>query len=111
MKETWIFQLTAYNCIGYEEARDIMPTALHLILTNNDYFKLMYKAQTYVQSAANKSDEFKLLYCILEIIHPRLGISKGGIHKAIEIPTYYNVEDDSIHTFITRYKNTYYMIK
>ena len=58
----------------------------------------------YIHSAANNSDGFKLLYRILEIIHPRLRISKGGIHKTIEAP-YSDVEDDSIYTFITRYKN------
>ena len=42
---------------------------------------------------------------ILEIIHPQLGISKGGIHKTIEAPMYSYVEDDTIYTFITRYRN------
>ena len=32
-------------------------------------------------------------------------MSKGGIHKTIEAPTYSEVDDDSIYTFITRYKN------
>ena len=83
-----------------------MSTALHLKLTGNDYFKSFPKAQTYIHAAANNSDGFKLLYRILEIIHPRLRISKGSIHKMIKAPTYSDIEDDSVYTFITRYKNS-----
>ena len=104
-KETGVCQLTADNCVGYQQAHDIMSTALHLKLTGNDYFKSFHKAQTYIQAAANNSNGFQLLYRILEIIHPRLRISKGGIHKTIEAPNYNDVNDDSIYTFITRYKN------
>ena len=82
-----------------------MSTALHLKLTGNDYFKSFPKALTYVQAAANNSDGFKLIYRILEIIHPRLRVSKGGVHKTVEAPSYSDVEDGSIYTFMTRYKN------
>ena len=82
-----------------------MATALHMKLTTNDYFKSFPAAQTYVRAASNNSDGFKLLYRILEIIHPQLRASKGGIHKTIKAPTYDDIEDDNIYTFITRYKN------
>ena len=104
-KDTGIFQITAENCINYKEAYDTMATALHMKLTSNDYFKGFLSALTYVQAASNTSNGFKLLYRILEIIHPQLRASKGGIHKTIEPPTYDDITDDSIYTFITRYKN------
>ena len=90
-KEIGICQLTANNCIDYEQTRDIMSAVLYLKLTGNDYFKLFHKAQTYVHEAANNSDRFKLLYRILKINHPQLRISKGRIHKMIETPTYNDI--------------------
>ena len=104
-KTTGVCQLTQSNCIGYEHAKDIMSTALHLKLTGNDYFKSFPKAQTFITAAANSSDGFRLLYRILEIIHPRLRLEKGGLHKTIDPPSYNDIADDSIYTFITRYKN------
>ena len=82
-----------------------MSTALHLKLVENDYFKSFPKAQTFITAAANSSDGFQLLYRILEIIHPRLRLENGGLHKTIDPPSYNDVTDDSIYTFITRYKN------
>ena len=82
-----------------------MYIALHLKLTGNDYFNIFPKPQTYVQAAANKSGGFKLLYRILEIIHPQLGISKVGIHKMIESLWYIDEQFNIIYTFIARYKN------
>ena len=82
-----------------------MSTALHLKLTTNQYFKGFPIAMTYVRAAANNSNGFKLLYRILEIIHPKLRASKGGIHKTIAPPSYDDIEDDNIYTFTTKYKN------
>lgn len=90
-KVTGVCQLTAGNCIGYEQARNIMSRALHLKITGNDYFAKFDKAQTYVNAAGNNIDGFKLLYRILEIIHPRLRISKGGVHKTIVAPSFMDV--------------------
>ena len=104
-KEKGVCQITAENCINFESARDAMSTALHLKLTTNDYFKGFPQAKTYVQAAANNADGFKLLYRIVEIIHPQLRASKGGIHKSIEPPSYNDVNDDSIYTLLNRYKN------
>ena len=47
-KTTGICLLTANNCVGYEQAKDIMSTAIHLKLTWNDYFNNFPKAQTYI---------------------------------------------------------------
>lgn len=104
-KETGVCLLTAENCVGYEQVRDIMSTAFHLKVTSNDYFVKSDKAQTYINASTNNSDIFKLLYGILEIIHPRLRISKSGVYKTIVAPFYTDVEDDNMYTFITRYKN------
>ena len=107
-KETGVCQLTTYNCVGYKRARDIISMSLYLKLTGSNYFKNFPKDQTYVQAAANNSDGFKLLYRILEIIDPQLRISKGGIHKIIEVPSYIDVQDDSIFTLLNT-KNISYM--
>ena len=104
-KETGICQITKENSIGYDAAQETMATALHMKLTTNNYFKEFPAAQTYVRAASNDSDTFKLMYRILEIIHPQLRASKGGIHKTIKAPSYDEIEDDSIYTFINRYKN------
>ena len=104
-RENGVCQITPKNCINFESARDAMSTALHMKLTTNNYFDGFPQAQTYVQAATNNSDGFRLLYRIVEIIHPQLRASKGGIHKSIEAPKYNDVEDDSIYTFINRYKN------
>ena len=71
------YQLIEYNCIGYENAKDIISTALYLKLTGNDYFKSFPKAYTFIIAAANNSNRFRLLYRILEVIHPRLRLEKG----------------------------------
>ena len=104
-KETGTCQLSHTNCIRYKHSYDAMSTALHLKLTTNDYFKGFPQAMTYVHAAHNNSDGFKLLYRILELIHPQLRAEKGGIHKTIEAPNYSDIEDDNIYTFMTRYKN------
>ena len=104
-KETGICQLTPDNCIGYEEAYNTMSTALHIKLTTNNYFDKFQIAQTYINAAANNNDGFKLLYRIVEIIHPQLRAAKGGIHKAITAPSYADIDDDNIYTFMTKYKN------
>ena len=93
------------NHIGYENAKDIMSPALHLKMTRGNYFKPFPKVQTFITAAANSSDGFRLLYRILEIIQPRLWLEKGEHHKTIDPPSYNNIEDYSIYTFITRYKN------
>ena len=89
-----------------------MSTALHMKLTSNTYFEGFPQATAYVQAASNTNDGFKLLYRILGIIHPVLRASKGGIHRSIGAPSYIDINDDSIYTFITRYKNylTYEML-
>ena len=104
-KETGLCQITDDNCIGYKNAYDTMATALHMKLSTEDYFREFPAATTYVNAATNNSDGFKLLYRIVEIIHPRLRVSKGGIHKSIQLPVYADVNDDSIYTYIDRYKN------
>ena len=71
------------NCVGYEQAKDNMSTALHIKLVGSDYFKSFDKAKTYIDSASNSCNGFRLLYRILEIIHPRLRLEKGGLHKTI----------------------------
>jgi len=104
-KEIGVCQPSPENCVGYEQARNMLSTVLCLKLTGNDYFRSFTKAQTYIQSSKNNSDKFKQIYGILEIIHPRLKISKDGTHEVIELPTYNDVSDDSICMFITRYKS------
>ena len=104
-KETGLCLLIDTNCIGYEQVYGIMLTDLHLKLTREDYFKLFLNAMACVKAADNNSGGFKLLYHIVESIHPQLLASKGEVHKVIESPSYDNVEDYSIYTFITRYKN------
>ena len=87
-----------------------MSTALHLKLTTKKYVEGFPQALTYVQAATNNSDGFQLLYRIFEIIHPQLRAEKGGINKSFEAPKYSDIKDDSIYTFISRYKN-YLMYK
>ena len=82
-----------------------MAAALHMKLKTNDYFENFPAAQTDVNTVSNNSDGFKLMYRIVEIIHPQLRASKGGLHKIITNPKYDEIEDGSIYTFITRYKN------
>ena len=82
-----------------------MSTALYLKLTSTDYFKSFPQASAYARAAAGNSNGFQLIYRIIELVHPRLHQAKGGIHKAIPIPTYDEVEDDSIYTFLIKYKN------
>ena len=60
---------------------------------------------TYVRAAFHTSNGFQLVYHILELAHPRLWQAKGGIHKNIPAPSYLDVTDDSIYTFLTKYKN------
>ena len=104
-KETGLCQITEDNCIGYKNAYDTMATALHMKLSTENYFSNFPAAITYVNAASNDSNGFKLLYRIVEIIHPRLRVSKGGIHKSIQLPVYTDIDDDSIYTYIDRYKN------
>ena len=82
-----------------------MSTALYLKLSGMDYFKSFPQANAYVRAASATSDGFRLVYRILELVHPRLRQSKGGLHKTIAIPEYKNVTDDSIYTFLNQYKN------
>ena len=100
-----VCQLTPNNCVGYEQAHENMSTALHIKLVGSDYFKSFDKAKTYIDSASNSCNGFRLLYRILEIIHPRLRLEKGGLHKTIDSPSYSNITDDSVYTFIKRYEN------
>ena len=60
---------------------------------------------TYVIAASHTSNGFQLVYRILELVLPRLRQAKGGIHKNIPAPSYLDVSDDSIYTFLTKYKN------
>ena len=82
-----------------------MSTALYLKLSASDYFKGYPQAIAYVHAASSNSDGFRLIYRILELVHPRLRQSKGGMHKTIPPPTYSDITDDSIYTFLKRYKN------
>ena len=82
-----------------------MSTALYMELTTNSYFEVFPQAKTYIQAANSCSDGFKLLYRILEIIHPQLRVSKGGNNKKIESLSYNNINNDNIYTFFTRYKH------
>ena len=86
-------------------ATKAMATVLHKKLTSINYFTSFTTAQTYILVAANHSDGFKLLYCILEIIHPKVRAEKRSIDKTVEVTKYCNIPDDSIYTFITRYQN------
>ena len=70
-----------------------------------DYFKYFAQASTYVRAAAANSNGFQLIYRILELVHPRLRQSKGGIHKIIHVPSYNEILNDSIYTLLTRYQN------
>ena len=110
IKEKGVCLLTETNVIGYGQAYTIMSTALHIKLTGEDSVKLFPRVATYVKSVATNSYGFKLIYRIVEIIHPQLRASKGGVYEVIESPLYDNVEDNSIYTFITRYNN-YLMYK
>lgn len=98
-------QLTPTNCLGYENVKQTMSTALFLKLTCTDYFKSFPQAIAYVRAASGTSNGFQLIYRIIELVHPRLRQAKGGIHKAIPVPTYDDVDDDSIYTFLIKYKN------
>ena len=82
-----------------------MSTAIYLKLTSSDYFKSFPQALTYVRAASHTSNGFQLIYRILELVYPRLRQAKGGIHKFIPVPSYKDIEDDSIYTFLTQYKN------
>ena len=74
-------------------------------LLSSDYFRGFEKAKTYIDATSNSCDGFRLLYRILEIIHPRLRLEKGGLHKTIDAPSYGALTDDSVYTFIKRYEN------
>ena len=102
-------QLTKDDWIGYDHANDIMSMALHMKPTCTNYFKSFPKTQTYITAAANNSDGLKLLYRIMEIIHPRLRLEKGGMQKTIDAPNYDDIADNSIYTFVTCYKISYCM--
>ena len=82
-----------------------MSTAVYLKLTSWDYFKNLEQAMTYVRAASHTSNRFQPVYRILKLVHPRLRQAKGGIHKNIPAPSYLYVTDDSINTFLTKYKN------
>ena len=49
-----------------------MDIALHSKLTSNDYLTSFIAAQTHILATADNSDDFKLMYRLLEIIHPKL---------------------------------------
>ena len=104
-KSTGVCQLTPTNCIGYENARETMSTALHIKLTTGVFFTGFSQAESYVNAASNNSDGFRLLYRIVEIYTPTTTCFERGIHKSIEQPQYSDVDNDSIYTFINRYKN------
>ena len=87
-----------------------MSTDLHIKLTGEDYVNWFPKTTAYIKASASNSGSFKLLYRIVEIINPQLRVSKGGVHEVIEPPLYDDVEDNTIYTLITRYKN-YLMYK
>ena len=82
--------------MGYQHAYDAISTVLRIRLTTNDYFTGFPQALTYIKAANNNSDGFKLMYRIVEIIHPQQRVSKGGIRRSIEPPSYTDIEDDNI---------------
>ena len=104
MRQTGTCLLTPNNCLGYDNIKDTMSTAIFLKLTSNDYFKNFPQAIAYVNAASATSNVFQLIYRIVELVHPKLRQEKGGIHKIIPAPTYTDVTDDSIYTFLTKYK-------
>ena len=63
-------QLTKDNCIDYQNVQDAMTTALPIKLTTTDYPKGFPRTLTYVQDTPNNSNSFRLLYRLVEIIHP-----------------------------------------
>lgn len=95
----------SHNCLGYSNIKQVMSTALYLKPIGTDYFKGFTHTFTYVQAVSANSNGFQLLYHILELVHLRLRQAKIGINKTIIPPTYQDVTDDSIHTFLTHYKN------
>ena len=104
-RQTGTCALTTTNCLGYNNVYQVMSTAIYLKLTSSDYFRHFPQAMTYVRAASHTSNGFQLIYRILELVHPRLRQAKGGIHKQIHVPSYQDVSDDSIYTFLTQYKN------
>ena len=104
-KVTGVCLITPLNCLGYSNVKTEMSTAIYLKLSSMEYFKSYPQANAYVRAASATSDGFRLIYRILELVHPRLRQSKGGIHKTITIPAYKDITDDSIYTFLNQYKN------
>ena len=82
-----------------------MSTALYIKLTGKDYLKEFPQAQSYVRAAAGTSNGFQLLYRILELVHPQLRAEQGGTHELITIPSYSDIDNNSIYTFMIRYQN------
>ena len=78
-RESGTCQLTPTNCLGFDNVRQTMSTALFLKLTSGDYFKYFPQAMAYVRAASGTSNGFQLIYRIVELIHPRLCQAKGGI--------------------------------
>ena len=58
-----------------------------------------------MHAASSNSDGYCLIHRILDLVHLQLRQSKGGMHKTISIPKYSDITDDSIYTFLKRYKN------
>ena len=67
-------QLTPYNCLGYENVKEVISIALYLKLSGTDYFKEYPQAIAYINAASSTSNGFRLLYriLILELVHPQL---------------------------------------
>ena len=82
-----------------------MSTALYLKISSTDYFKGYPHAIEYVHAVSSTSDWFHLLYYILKLVHPQLRQVKGGIHKSIPVPSYNEITDNIIYTFLNLYKN------
>ena len=99
-----IYVLTLTNYLGYDNVKESMSTALYLILSNTDYFKYFSQASTHARAAAANSNRFQLIYRILEVVHPRICQSMGGIYKIIHVPSYNNISDDNIYTLLTGYQ-------
>ena len=81
-----------------------MSTAFYLKLTNTDYFKGFPQAKSYLSAISENSNGFLLMCRIVDLIHRHLRQEKGGIHTSIPPPKYTNVADNSIYTYLDRYR-------
>ena len=86
LKNTGIFQLSIDNCIGYENAKDIMSTTLHLKLTGSDYFNpsLKPKPSSLPQRTSVMGSDSSTEYS--KLFSPDYDWRKGGFTKQLVHP-------------------------